>query len=234
MNHPMNNKDLLDKAVEQFDGKWPAVNVHHTYLKVSGNKNVFYNYQTKFDFSQYAGSNGYWDLVCSKEVFEQRAKELGYVNGYRWGVEYELDGKGPDLPDDTLIVWTDAVDSAETTCHGMNWVGVESFRITDPRYKPADTSYLDAPVVNKAKSLLEMLNDLSEIELAAVKDSDEAKKLVAYLEGIEHKRKAEAERKRVVDAAYKVYSDTTKDSYQAFIELYDMGMLVMPSKSSQD
>lgn len=173
MNHYMNKKELLDKAVKQFGGKWPAVNVHHTYLKVSGSKNVFYNYQTKFDFSQDSGSDGYWDFVCSKEVFKQRAKELGYVNG----------------------------------C-------------------------LEKPVVAKAKSLLEMLNDLSEIEFAAVKDSDEAKKLVAYLEGIEHKRKAEAERKRVVDAAYKVYSDTTKDSYQAFIELYDMGMLVMPSKSS--
>lgn len=41
-------------------------------------------------------------------------------------------------------------------------------------------------------------------------------------------RKAETERKRVVDAAYKVYSDTTKDSYQAFIDLYDLGMLRMP------
>lgn len=120
--------DLIDKAVHELNGVLPDFKNE----KYAMAKDALYMPFVKESF------------ICNREQFEHRASELGYVNGYRWGVEYELDGKGPDLPDDTLIVWTDSVRSAETTCHGMNWVGVESFKITDQRYKPADTSYLDS------------------------------------------------------------------------------------------
>lgn len=135
----MNKQELLDKAVVQFGGKWPEHCVVYVYM--SHRPEIENTAYYPFYVTNYKPE----DYVCWHiSEFQHRASELGYVNGYRWGVEYELDGKGPDLPDDTLIVWTDSVRSAETTCHGMNWVGVESFRITDQRYKPADTGYLDS------------------------------------------------------------------------------------------
>lgn len=153
----MNKKELLDKAVEQFDGKWPAYcddNIYMSHRPEIENTRYYPFYVTDYKAEDY---------VCWRmSEFQQRAKELGYVNGYRYGVEYELDGKGPDLPDDTLIVWTDSVRSAETTCHGMNWVGVESFRITDPRYKPEDTSYLIERGIEICEEIEEKLKNVDE------------------------------------------------------------------------
>ena len=63
-------------------------------------------------------------------------------------MEYQVNGKRPDLPDDVRVelryskegIWFDK------TVADSRWLvgGVASFRITDPRYKPADTSYLNA------------------------------------------------------------------------------------------
>jgi hypothetical protein len=94
------------------------------------------------------------DAVISKEQFQQRAKELGFVGKYRWGIEYATNGKRPDLADDVEIKWQ-AVGVREwwpkydnTTVGELDWNGkyaVYSFKITDQRYKPADTGYLDKP-----------------------------------------------------------------------------------------
>lgn len=89
------------------------------------------------------------DAVISKEQFRQRAKELGFVGRYRWGVEYPTDGKRPELADDVEV-------AAECGCYDTGWISPSkvnswrwglygTFKITDQRYKPADTSYLDKP-----------------------------------------------------------------------------------------
>jgi hypothetical protein len=83
--------------------------------------------------------------VISKEQFQQRAKELGFVGRYRWGVEYKTDGSAPDLPSDTLIVVTDVngKEYKESPVFTLDFFLIRGFKITDQRYKPADTSYLD-------------------------------------------------------------------------------------------
>ncbi len=92
-------------------------------------------------------SNRGW-IVGSAEQFQQRAKELGYVNGYRWGIEYATDGKRPELADDVVV----SVESklykigqlSDAELAKWSWNVCVKFKITDQRHKPADTSYLVA------------------------------------------------------------------------------------------
>ena len=86
------------------------------------------------------------EVVCHITDFIEQAKRLGYINGYRWGVEYPTNGKRPELADD-VIVSTKCNDNRgwlpETICFNRDWRWPTHFKITDLRYKPADTSYLD-------------------------------------------------------------------------------------------
>ncbi len=77
------------------------------------------------------------------EYFDQRARELGFINGYRWGVEYPTNGKKPDLPDDVVVCIENG--SMRDSVDGWDWGLIGSFRMVDDRYKPQDTSYLDKP-----------------------------------------------------------------------------------------
>ncbi len=90
-------------------------------------------------------SNRGW-VVGSAEQFQQRAKELGFVGRYRWGVEYPTDGKRPELDGDVVVsVKWDGSDWRKGS-EAVGYFGFENysaFKITDQRYKPADTSYLD-------------------------------------------------------------------------------------------
>lgn len=97
-----------------------------------------------------AGDFVYADEVCTVDQFTQRAKELGFINGYRWGIEYQTNGKRPDLADDVVISikpnWSE-IYIGDTYVRGCNWVGIVHFKITDQRHKPQDTSYLQTPAV---------------------------------------------------------------------------------------
>jgi hypothetical protein len=95
-------------------------------------------------------------LLISKSEFQQRAKELGFVGKYRWGVEYKSDGKRPELSDDVVVECSLRNEFShreyeenkvsewrwDFKCHGTD---ILAFKITDQRYKPTDTSYLDKP-----------------------------------------------------------------------------------------
>jgi len=95
-------------------------------------------------------------FIGSGDEFTQRAKELGFINGYRWGVEYPTNGKRPDLPDDVEVKWFSCVNGFVATGSGkvnsIEWKSdpeplfheVSKFTVVDQRYKPADTSYLNA------------------------------------------------------------------------------------------
>ncbi len=70
----------------------------------------------------------------------------GFINGYRWGVEYPTNGSKPDLPDDVII------QLSAPMCRGALSVFASpemcaakgaTFKIIDERCKPEDTSYLD-------------------------------------------------------------------------------------------
>jgi hypothetical protein len=97
------------------------------------------------------------------DEFQQRAKELGFINGYRYGVEYPTNGKKPNLADDVVVktkvndVWCSGKD-----CVAMwIWRFAQEFRITDQRYKPQDTSYLHKPTYTPIKSADDCLVDHS-------------------------------------------------------------------------
>lgn len=116
----MNKQELIDKLIHSTSGKLDDMN----YLVYFAD----------------AGFN-----VKLSEI-KQRASELGYINGYRWGVEYPTTGKKPDLPDDLDVMvrstntglWCD-----ERMVISNFWPHTKSFKITDERHKPVDTSYLD-------------------------------------------------------------------------------------------
>lgn len=168
--------------------------------------------------------------------FQQRAKELGFVGRYRWGVEYKTDGKQPELADDVEIKWQ-AVGVKEwwpkhgdTTSGELDWNGkyaVYSFKITDPRFKPADTSYLDKP-----DSSIHSVNNYNEgaehFEWIANQfdNVDDANAVWALRDKLFQSRKAKAERKRVVDAAMAVVRGRTEGN--AIEALYDKGFLRLP------
>jgi hypothetical protein len=79
-----------------------------------------------------------------KEIYLQRAKELGFVNGYRWGVEYPTNGKNPDLAVDVVVYARNYGDACGkgSEVKSFYWSDYYKFKIVDDRYKPADTSYL--------------------------------------------------------------------------------------------
>jgi hypothetical protein len=94
------------------------------------------------------GSNS-WIVLCRMNEFQQCAKELGIINGYRWGVEYKTNGKRPDLPDDVVVAIKNKswIETSHPVCVWYWAKYISSFKITDPRYKPADTSYLEKPTI---------------------------------------------------------------------------------------
>ena len=135
----------LDDAVIELNGVLPSC------LKNKFNTENGWYLSTKGKLT-HSESCVWFDL----RQFQQRAKELGFVGKYRWGVEYKADGKRPDLPDDVTV-------SYKNKYHGNLWIDegaevkdlcfekesgaypVTSFKITGLRYKPVDTSYLDKP-----------------------------------------------------------------------------------------
>lgn len=254
----MNKQELLDKAVEQFGGEWPACcgeNVYMSHRPEIENTRYYPFYVTSYKNNDYA----YWHV----SEFQQRARELGYVNGYRWGVEYSTNGKKPDLPDDVVV----AIDGATGECagdsvDGWSWHKIKSFLITDQRYKPADTSYLQAPAVEaveESTSWYDYENQKAlrlppvgvECEVRYARLTDWCKALVldndtfAYYENehwevmglsskiqfrpLDWNRKAEAERKRVVDA---VAAHCDRIDKVVLFDLYDAGYLRLPADKS--
>lgn len=212
-------------------------------------------------------------------VLRQRARELGYVNGYRWGVEYPTNGKKPDLAYDVEIdcyydnEWNSAkVYHIDWTDCGFSSV-VTKFKITDQRYKPVDTSYLDSvSEIPESKSNAENVSDWYDYEAQrAIALPPVGEKVEVFLHwseswsgwvvivghdhdgviwrnGSDNKsyiysprseirpldyatRKAEAEKKRVVDAAYdEAIKAGCVDFGQWLSHLYDAGYLKLPAE----
>ena len=97
--------------------------------------------------TEYSLRDGAWMIVCHKDQFNAIAKDLGFINGYRWGVEHQVNGKRPELPDDVIVYGRNYGDECGKGDHVKDffWNDYFKFKITDQRYKPADTSYLNAP-----------------------------------------------------------------------------------------
>ena len=144
----------IDKAVHDLKGVLPDL-VHPPEYGANIDVGCYFLAPPYIYFMGIAGGRA----ICTKSEFEKRARELGYINGYRWGVEYLTNGKKPDLMEDVLIDakcekgtnewlgWTDMEVSDAAWTDTDNQFPVSSFKIIDPRYKPKDTSYLDKPTV---------------------------------------------------------------------------------------
>lgn len=254
----MNKQELIDKAVHEFGGEWPSV---FNRPEKRSPKNGFYvtpsGTMTHKDHCE-------WLKECE---FTQRARELGYINGYRWGVEYPTGGKRPDLAYDVVVdIRISELDvlSGDECVSEWDWDVVLSFRITDQRYKPSDTSYLDAPTVKesltdewydydnqKAIALppvgveCEVNSSIGWVEcsilaMGSCKDNGStlfwqakhdcgAYYSVSKFRPLDHNRKAEAEKKRVVDAAMAMAVDTHMLE-DILGSLYDAGYLKLPAE----
>ena len=166
----------IDKAVHDLKGVLPDL-VHPAQDARSIDVGCYFLLSDNVHFKSRAGVI----TSCTKAEFEKRARELGYINGYRWGVEYPTSGEKPDLPDDVCVQWQSGEygnawlpDRGSTTAGELGWTNgryrVDSFKITDERYKPADTSYLDA---FSAEHLAHTKTTDTTIEFESVKASGE-------------------------------------------------------------
>ncbi len=136
----------LDDAVIELNGVLPPE--PHPDSKLSDFKGTYYVFEDEVRAKVVNGHIVYNELVGKVSEFQQRAKELGFVGKYRWGVEYPTNGKKPDLADNVLISVAGKFINGnwymhEFTTFGVDWEDSIKFKITDPRYKPADTSYLN-------------------------------------------------------------------------------------------
>lgn len=138
----MNKQELIDKAVEHFKGKLPDCSgTSLNTLRYEPNLHAIVHYPYLIHYNKYADSH-----ICTFEEFKQRAKELGFVGetGYRYGVEYQTNGKKPYLPDDVEFEYFNAHEAKwkknkpETGWNKFAFNIVTKFRITDERYKPVD------------------------------------------------------------------------------------------------
>ena len=149
----MSKQELIDKGISEARGIWPItrkdVNIAGLYKSDTG----------VFDKSA-SGKHGYSGWVVSKEEFQQRARELGWVGGFKWGVEYPTNGEKPDLPDDVKVkVCIDKNDwsYAGSAC-SFNWDNTKHFRITDERYKPIEQTFKKAKEAAEVAKAVMLLN----------------------------------------------------------------------------
>ncbi len=202
-------------------------------------------------------------LLISKSEFQQRAKELGFVGRYRWGVEYKTDGSIPDLPNDVLVNIEGFVAPINYIRAGsVNWSSTVSFKLVGDRFKPADTSYLDKPDSStdngadwydydnqEMKTLPDSNSDVellcggvyrARVEYIGIRgfkvvfyrydthEIDHAELPTASFRPLDHDRKAKAERKRVVDAAFHALGEQLMIGRKGFELAYDKGFLRLP------
>jgi hypothetical protein len=130
----------LDDAVIELNGVLPANHHESHHLYTDGSKYIL---GLVCDSDRDIAELNKWLFVCDQKQFQQRAKELGFVGRYRWGVAYPTNGKNIELDVNMII------DVEHNGCwftirkDAIYGERVSSFKITDQRYKPQDTSYLD-------------------------------------------------------------------------------------------
>lgn len=88
--------------------------------------------------------------------------EKSPLGQYEWGKEYPTNGKRPDLPDDVLVAYQHETMGGlcfdSDRVEDVGWLSVVSFKVTDTRYKPVDTSYLNTPTKTQSLTHSEWYN----------------------------------------------------------------------------
>ncbi len=247
----MNKQELLDKAVHEFGGKWG-----------SPKKRLVHCDDLGFIYSDERMMHTHSWFISE---FQQRARELGYINGYRWGVEYPTGGKKPDLDGGVVVKvagkfinggWY----SYNYAVADTDWLDAISFKITDRRYKPSDTSYLETPALEPVPEERHWYDYTAKKAVALppvgteciVLDEVQAKIIgktasgylvyesvvtglcemacqITSFKPLDHNHKAEAEKKRVVDAAWDSLTEFST-AKQVLGDLYDAGYLKLPTE----
>lgn len=164
---PYNERlQMIDDAIIAKRGKWDSF---FDYLLISTDHNKVKGkgaYTEVSTLEKAKAAYPYWEFVCSKEEYLQRAKELGWVNGYRWGVIYKNENHGKDLPVDleisiTLPNWFGPGSVWLTGCNPTNLQDSPAyyFKITDERYKPRDDLWVELSLSEEATNALKELTD---------------------------------------------------------------------------
>jgi hypothetical protein len=186
----MINIPELDRAILHFNGVWPSTSRLDALAFADWKSCKYYPYYLVFQsLDRY---------FATKEQFLQRAKELGFVGKYRWGVEYATEGKEPEIDQDVVVqvqaktfnYWSSGVKNS------ILWENTRAFKIVDPVYRPQDTRYLLAGVnmqedkvpnklENAAQELLDSLSDMSDEELSLLGNAPEVQTLIELLKSQE-------------------------------------------------
>ena len=222
----MNKQELIDKAVQHYQGRLPK--------EINPGSSIVYYDQVDFYFisrlyfKQCCNHDGF---VCTMPEFEQRARELGWINGYQYGVEYPTNGKNPDLPDDVWVEYVlvggyEGVGFVEELSFELNPRGKEDctmvkFRIVDERYKTNQLDGTDVVDIDNSchesddprKAQMKEKSDLSFAITDAVNVAIDAG-LSGYakkLQEVNRELLSESKRERFVDAAAKIM---TKADYE--------------------
>lgn len=164
---PYNERlQMIDEAINSKRGTW---NSFFDYLLISTDHNKVKGkgvYTEVSTLEKAKAAYPYWEYVCSKEEYLQRAKELGWVNGYRWGVVYKNENHGKDLPVDleisiTLPNWFGPGSVWLTGCNPTNLQDSPAycFKITDERYKPEGGLWDELSLSEEAYNALKGLVD---------------------------------------------------------------------------
>lgn len=237
----MNKQELIDKAVEQFSGVW----------KGADNGVLYFNPSAKSPCHPFWLAYDKWDVygqyVCTAGEFTQRARELGWINGYKYGVVYQANDKKPDLPEGALLEVTyvcgtktkEKLNKTTFDFRPMYDPRPVSFRIVDERYKPVEVEQA-ASVKGETpkKDLSDFSIQLSSIahELIDVGEVDYAKRLTELSKEIANKQRqklADEEKKKFVDAACAILDENpTAMPNELLGMLYDAGCRFTENKAA--
>jgi hypothetical protein len=140
----MNKQELIDNTVD-------------TWLKVGALVRVKANKQV-ITVDRITEDNG---VSCSNLKAYCRT-ELepygnGWINGYKWGVEYPTNGVKPDLPDDLIVRISKR---SQYRVYELSWDRGDWFVIDDERYKPAEPDFIDAEL-DKMEAIVNKISDIN-------------------------------------------------------------------------
>jgi len=129
------SNEALDKAVIELSGVWPSASDCSNKLSILA-YTLYTDGPSEIKFKEFG--------TIKRDQFTQRAKELGFIGKYRWGVEYPTNGKRPELKFMTVIEvkrndclsW----DSIQYMIGDEDMSYVTHFKITDPALKPASST----------------------------------------------------------------------------------------------
>jgi hypothetical protein len=198
-----------------------------------------------------------------KQEFQQRARELGWINGYKWGVEYPTNGKKPDLPNDIVVMFHHFKEGNKPV-NKLDFTLFDWFKIVDTRYKPVEQKQetiasntsdwydyseqkpIARPPIGEVVLYMACEEMLFDTRILAYHPEDNYtvwhEALTVFPDGKSYSTDSftwfkpldyatkynELEKKRVVDAVMKFWTECPNGPSGTFNEMYDVGFLKLP------